>query len=198
MTITVTENPVGIRQSWAVPSTIAPGVPVGALTFQNVSVVIAASTAERTAVSINCALDIGWTYRLVEARIVLNVASASDDEWGNFAEGQIVLANPSNPSLDSNIPFELSAGQPGQIGLPTDPNNIDASALPFKMMFGPLVPLPNTPLPARGATSVCRLFFGSNIDSNGASSFSYFLRFLIYTINDDESYAINSPVPVTF
>lgn len=200
MTITVTVNSVGIRNTWRAPGTGAPGVPLGAITFQSPpdGIAVGASTAEDTVISINCGLAIGWTYRLVEARVHMAVALVNADRWGNSALGNIIMANPSNPAQDQLIPFELSTGQPGQVGVPTDPPQVDGSSLPFAITYGPLVPLPNIPLSARSATSVIRLFLASAPDTLLASELRFYLRVLVYTIADDEQWAIHSPVPVTF
>lgn len=196
MTVTVTENPIGIRQGWTTPSGGATGVPVGQLLFGNQAVALGATTAEDLLVSINCALPPGWTYRLVEARVKLAFGSASTNEWSRFAEGQIISDSPSDPGGTLDIPFELSGGRYGDVANPNIMAPLDGSALPFKQLYGPVVPLPSVPILSRSPTTLCRLFFAQGVDTAGAGEMTYYLRFMIYTIADDARWAIHSQVPV--
>lgn len=195
--IVVTENPAPQLQLWDRPEVHGAGIPIGSLVFQNVSVEIAAAVADITTISVNCALPIGWTYRLMDARLQLRMPVATDVEWGEYIEGQIVMFNPSTPQLTGNIPFVLGRA-PGDT---INPAQVDGSALPFAWIYGPFsqgAPLPNVPLAARSGTSVVRLFLASASDSRAASEISYYLQFLIYSIEEDERWALHSSVPVNF
>lgn len=195
--VVVTENPVGVKNLWEVPSTKRPGVPIGQVIYQNQAVVIPAVTTDTLAISINCALDIGYAYRMMDARVQIALLNQAG-EFGRIAAGQLVAFNPSIPSQTINIPFALSNTWFGQTADDALEARTDASALPVKLIYQPAVPLPNMPLTAQSATTVARIFIASASDTIAAGELTYFLRFLIYTIADDEAWAINSPVPVTF
>lgn len=199
MVVAVTENPVPVLQIWDIPPNAqGRGIPNGQLVYQNSAVVIAAATTERVTISINTAQPLGYVYRLMEARIQMAFPAATDGiKFGRQAEGQIVAFNPGAPGQTINIPFTLANMPVGIIDAEDQPTITDNSSLEFKLMYGPLTPLPNTAFEARSATTVVRLFLAANTDSSGAGELAYYIRVLRYSIEDGERWAIHSPVPVT-
>ncbi len=198
MTVTVTENPLPIVQRWSNPGgpAIPGGIAVAEYVFQNEAVVISETTAEQTHISINCALDQGWAYRLVEARVMCAFPAVGDvNEYSAFVQGQMLGFSPSAPAQTQNIPFALGNLISGNVLDSTlSPGAFtDGSALSFKIMWGPAVPLPNTILSARSATTLVRLFLGMNNDSAAAGELTYYLRLLQYTIDQDTKWALNTP-----
>lgn len=194
MTINVTENPVATLQTWKTPPSVQ-GAAGAALAFQNHAVVIPASNSEVTAISINCGLPVGFTYRLMHASVMIAGAyTANLNEYGRAAQGQLIKFNSSSQTSD-NIPFVLPVVGHGRIDTSGAPTPTDDSAFPMKLMYGGEVP--NIPLTAEHPTTVCRLFIANIADTTPAMSLTYYLRFLRYTIDEDQTYAIHSPSPVT-
>lgn len=198
--ITVTETPAPNLQLWDRPPGLTGGIPYGQVTFQsgNDGVVIPAATADTTNITITCALAIGWVYRLMDARVMIRLETNEDKSWTRVVEGQLLAFNPGSPDLTTNIPFNLQAfgglANAGVTSLPV----FDISALPFGLIYQPATPLPNVPLVAQSAITSCRLALASISDTTDDGLLRYYLRFLVYTIEAENRWAINTPVPVTF
>lgn len=194
MTISVTQNPTPILQMWEKPQRVL-GAPNGQVTFQNINVAIGASTAERTAILINSALPIGYAYRLAEARILIAFATQADaDNYGRAAEGQIIAFNPSSPAISPTISFALVTPT-GHVDNAAQPFIADVSSLPYKLVYQSDA-LPTQPITAQSSTTVVTLRVAGDTDTNAAGELSYYLRFLRYSIAEDELWAIHSPTPV--
>lgn len=195
MTITVTENPLVIRNAWQVPSTQAPGYPIGRLIWQSHvdGVVIAARVAEDTVVTINGAFPIGYSYRMERASVRIQT-SAADDRWGRHAAGLITAFSPAVPANSLGIPFNLVAEGTGNITDPNTPTLVSGSATPEDIFYEGYPP--SQPFQAQSATTVFQVALAADVDSADAAVLRYYMSALIYTINDDEQYRIQSPVPV--
>ncbi len=159
--------------------------------------VVAAATAERIIINISGSFPTGYVYRLMEARVFLKSSNtASLAEYGRNLAGIIILNNPSAGG-SQNIDFQLSDSQPGQSASPSTPNRYDNNTQAFGIMYGPMIPLPNTPITARG-TAAWQLKLASDANTTLAGELNVYVRALRYSIADDEAWRIHTPVPVTF
>jgi hypothetical protein len=193
VTINVTENPVGIPQTWSIPSGSA-GVPMGQLVFANQNVEIGPATSEVVAVSINGQLPIGYAYRLMDAYVDLKGPVHNDvDQYTRQAQLQLLAYNPTSPSQTIIIRSALSAGNLGIVNTESDPNVVDASATPNTLIYAATNP-PRVPLTALHPTTVFNINLGATSNTTtGTVKMGYYVRFLFYSIDENELYAIHTP-----
>ena len=197
MTVNVTELPVGVPTSWDL-SRAPIGTPFGELIFQNDQVDVPPATAEQIAITISGALPIGYAYRLMDAFVSLDGAAENDiDQFTRQAELRLLGFNPNSPNVSQLLKIGLSADPVGLANATTGPNVVNASALPWKLMWGGHDNLPNTILTANAATQFMISLATTNNTNTGTSELGYYVRFLQYTIEEDFTWAMHSPVPVT-
>jgi len=202
MAETVTENPVGLPRNWTYPAGLDGGVPRGDLVFQNSAVVIPAAVTETILITITCGLPIGFVYKITHCDIILELPDlASSDEWAGATQGKFIAFSPGDPAgairYDFSLPADFSKDSltpPAQFAVPYI---ADASALENKIHYGPPAHgLPSIPLLAQTATTNLSTVTFMTADTTSAGELSYYIRFLVYTIEEDNQWRMHSPVSV--
>lgn len=192
MTINVTENPVGIPQTWSIPAE-SPGVPMGQLVFQNTNVSVGAPTAEDVAITINGALPIGYAYRIVDAYMDLRAADVNDlDQFSRQAQLQLQAFNPTSPAQTIIIRQPMVVSDVGLVNNRAVPNVLDSSATPKALLYS-APNLTSVPLTAQHATTVFQIAVGATPNTANAGVLGYYVRFLFYSINENEKWALHTP-----